>query len=257
MRRRLDLQPLQVHPDGVRVNVNDRAALMAAVAAEFGQQRTRALTVDAIVARTVDVIPDAAHVSLTMRGAHDTFTTLASTSDLAYRADALQYSHREGPCVGSAVTQGFHRSGDAATDGRWPTWGPEAGALGVRSLLSVPLVGESERGGALNMYSEKPYLFDDPEMLDLALVFACHVAQAIRSSSAIEGMETALDSRHAIGVALGMVMERYDCSEDVAFTFIRRLSSHQNRKVRDIAVDLVRHRRAPAFGSGEHPRADV
>lgn len=232
---------------------NDHAALLAEIAAELQDQTTEGLTVRAVVARTAEVVPEAQHVSLTVRKRRDTFATLAATSDLAERADELQYSLREGPCVDAALEAEWYRSGEAAHDPRWPRWGPRAGALGVRSLLSVRLMTQDQRVGALNMYSERPYLFDDSEVRDLALVYAVHVAQALSSARLVGGMETALDSRHVIGVALGLVMERYDMSEDLAFAFLRRLSSHQQRKLRDVATDLVRDRGAVGFGTGEGP----
>jgi ANTAR domain len=39
----------------------------------------------------------------------------------------------------------------------------------------------------------------------------------------------AVDRRTAIGKAVGMIMERFDLSDDRAFDVLRRLSSHENR----------------------------
>ena len=52
-------------------------------------------------------------------------------------------------------------------------------------------------------------------------------------------------SRHVIGMAQGIVMERFGLDEDRSFAFLSRLSSHQNRKLRDLAGDLVRTRTIP------------
>lgn len=55
----------------------------------------------------------------------------------------------------------------------------------------------------------------------------------------IENLETALERRTVIGQATGLVMERFGLSADVAFEVLRRLSQENNRKLYDIAHELV------------------
>jgi AmiR/NasT family two-component response regulator len=50
---------------------------------------------------------------------------------------------------------------------------------------------------------------------------------------------TALEHRTVIGQATGIVMERYDLRPDAAFAVLVRISSQRNRKVYEIAEDLV------------------
>ncbi|MGQ3554861.1 ANTAR domain-containing protein, partial [Streptomyces rochei] len=45
----------------------------------------------------------------------------------------------------------------------------------------------------------------------------------------------AMETRHAIGEAMGILMERHRMSEDDAFNVLRRLSQHHNIKLRDVA----------------------
>ena len=66
----------------------------------------------------------------------------------------------------------------------------------------------------------------------------------------VEQLTEALDRRTTIGQALGMLMERFDISHDEAFAFLVRCSSHQNRKLYDIAVELVETRELPAAVPG-------
>ena len=42
-----------------------------------------------------------------------------------------------------------------------------------------------------------------------------------------------------IGQAIGIVMERFGLTEDRAFAFLSRLSSHRNVKLRQVARELV------------------
>lgn len=52
-------------------------------------------------------------------------------------------------------------------------------------------------------------------------------------------LEEALESRTTIGTAIGLLMERERIDQDEAFGMLRTASQHTNRKLRDIAADLV------------------
>lgn len=58
----------------------------------------------------------------------------------------------------------------------------------------------------------------------------------------IAHLETALERRTVIGQASGIVMERYGVSAEAAFNVLARISSHTNRKVYEIATQLVETR---------------
>jgi hypothetical protein len=55
----------------------------------------------------------------------------------------------------------------------------------------------------------------------------------------IENLEAALERRTTIGQATGLVMERFGLPAEIAFEVLRRLSQERNRKLYDIAVELV------------------
>ena len=58
-------------------------------------------------------------------------------------------------------------------------------------------------------------------------------------------LEEALETRTVIGQTLGMLMERYGIGKDEAFAFLARSSQHENRKLHDIAAQLVETRELP------------
>jgi AmiR/NasT family two-component response regulator len=58
-------------------------------------------------------------------------------------------------------------------------------------------------------------------------------------------LREAVEHRTVIGIAIGVVMERLDLERDAAFEHLRTMSSHLNRKLYDIAVDVSAHRRLP------------
>ena len=55
----------------------------------------------------------------------------------------------------------------------------------------------------------------------------------------IENLRRALDSSRLIGTAIGIIVERYKVSTDVAFGVLAEASQESNRKLRDIAGDVV------------------
>jgi hypothetical protein len=56
----------------------------------------------------------------------------------------------------------------------------------------------------------------------------------------VDNLTIALRSNRDIGIALGVIMSRYRVSEDGAFDLLRTSSQDTQRKVRDLAVDVVR-----------------
>jgi hypothetical protein len=197
-----------------------------------------------------ELVPEADHVSLTIRTSRDGHKTLASSAAVAAEADALQYELGEGPCLEIADTGGWLRSGSVGTDPRWPQWGPRADGLGVRSLLSVAVTDREEPPGALNLYSAEPSSFADRDVVDLALVYAVHATTALSSARRASTLQTAVSSRHVIGMAQGIAMERYGIDQHQSFELLRRLSSTTNVKLRDVAAQIVETRTIPQERAG-------
>lgn len=224
---------------------SDVAADLAAVATELLAEPTEELTVRSIVNRAVEIVPDAESVSLTVRARHDKLRTLAATDDLAASADELQVTLGEGPCLDSVQQADSFRSGSVADDPRWPEWGPGAAALGVGSLLTVLAYAGSEPRCALTMYSRREGGFADHDDVELAILYATHAANALAAARLVDGLETAVDSRHQIGLAQGVVMERFGLTVDQSFGFLRRLSSTTNTKLVEVARTIVETREIP------------
>lgn len=80
----------------------------------------------------------------------------------------------------------------------------------------------------------------------MGLVFASHAAIALAGAQQEQRLRTALDSRELIGQAQGILMERHKLTGAQAFTALTRVSSHTNRKLVEIAEELV--------STGEMPR---
>ena len=224
---------------------HDSLAVFAALAAELQQEPDEAVTSRAIVTRMRELVPEADKVSLTIRTSRNRHKTLASSDPVAEEADALQYALGEGPCLEITDTGGWLRSGGVESDSRWPVWGPRAAEMGVRSLLSVAVTDRDEPLGALNLYSGERSGFADRDVVDLALVYAVHATNALSSARRAATLQTAVSSRHVIGMAQGIAMERYGIDQHQSFELLRRLSSTTNVKLRDVAAQIVQTRSIP------------
>ena len=58
-------------------------------------------------------------------------------------------------------------------------------------------------------------------------------------------MTTAVDARKLIGQAMGILMERFNLDSDHAFQVLKRFSQSSNRKLHDVAAELVDTRELP------------
>ena len=70
------------------------------------------------------------------------------------------------------------------------------------------------------------------------------LSQQVRALTAqVSQLTFARDSNRRIGMAMGIVMNQRQVDEEDAFDVLRRISQNTNRKLRDIAEDVIRERR--------------
>lgn len=204
------------------------------------------LTFQRVVDRAVDVVPGCDHCGLHLRKRRGKAESASATDEIAAAADRLQDELQEGPCVDAAFQRENFVVRDLRTDERWPTWAARAADLGIRSSMSVRLTANDETIGALNFYSDRPGAFDGDE--DIAMIFASHAAAAMANAQLVGGLRNALDSRHTIGVAQGVLAVRYGISYERAFQVLHRYSNDHNVKLRDVAERVLETRELPGNG---------
>jgi GAF domain-containing protein len=172
--------------------------------------------------------------------------TAAATSKNAERAHTLQTELDEGPCLDALTgNESYYLIIDAATDERWPRWGKiVAEELEVRSVLSIRLETRARRYGSLNLYGSRPDMFGIDD-LAVASIFARHASIALAQSQETDGLQKAMDARKVIGIAMGILMERYSIDSDRAFTVLQRYSQTNNIKLRDVAQQVADRRTLP------------
>jgi GAF domain-containing protein len=183
----------------------------------------------------------------------DVITTPLHTDPIVDQVDTLQQQLGEGPCLDAVSQRLIFYVDDLADDARWPHFGPQATAAGIRSVLALPLVA-SGRLGALNLYARYPAAFgvvDRAKGLLLAALAGLALSAARSHEDEerrSENLNMALGTREVIGQAQGILMERERITPGEAFDILRHASQHLNRKLRDVAQDLV--------DTGERPEAD-
>jgi hypothetical protein len=101
--------------------------------------------------------------------------------------------------------------------------------------------------GALNLYSDETVdAFSTEEVRKQALAFAerasIALTLAIRYNEQYDTsrqLEQALSSRALIDQAIGIVMAEQRCDARTAFDVLRQHSQNHNRKLRDVAEQLI------------------
>jgi hypothetical protein len=194
----------------------------------------------AIVEVAVERVPGAAAASIT-QAKGEKFVTVAATNDLARSADQIQYDLRTGPCLDAIVEQTIYRPRDLRTDRRWPEFGERVSRLGVGSMLSYRMNVNHGVIGGLNLYSGQVDAFDDMAAA-IGLLLATHgavAASAVAHLNHAEQLTVALATNRQIGEAMGILMATYRVTENQAFDLLRIASQNTNRKLREVAAEVV------------------
>lgn len=199
---------------------------------------------DQVVRVAAEVVTPAEACGLTMRRDGGAFT-IASSGELAARGDEIQYGADEGPCLDALRRGRVVEVVDLDRDGRWRRYRDHALRLGVASSLSLPMTIDQETVGALNLYATRPAAFTGPARRQ-ALAFADQAATALAvilrqadQTLLHQQLTDAMASRSVIDQALGVLMGQQRCTATEAFTLLRQASQHRNRKLRDVAAEII------------------
>ena len=232
--------------------MNDEEIKMATLFAELSEDLSSTpdgpLTFQRVVDRALEVVPGCDHCGLHLRKRRGRAESASATDEIAAEADRLQDELQDGPCVDAAFQNENFVVHDLRTDDRWPKWAERAAALGIRSSMSVRLSANDTTMGALNFYGDRPGAFDDEA--DIAMIFSSHAAAAMANARLVSGLRNAMDSRHTIGMAQGVLAVRYGISYERAFQVLHRYSNDHNIKLRDLAEIVLRTRELPGTGNG-------
>jgi hypothetical protein len=172
-------------------------------------------------------------------------STVAGSSNRAVELDRIEQAVGDGPCMRAMREMSPVIIDDVSADSRWPELARKFADAGVYSSLGVPLEINSEASAALNFFASKPGVFT-PNVYDKAVGFGAaahstlHLSVRIKSAeNRAEDLEAAMQNRTAINLACGVIMAQNRCSQSEAMEILTKVSSNRNRKLRDVATELI------------------
>ncbi len=134
-----------------------------------------------------------------------------------------------------------HAIGDMSN---WPRLAAAAGSAGVCDVMAEPLDLGPRCCGCLSFFATAAPL-DAMDVL-AAQAFAKQAAAVVANAVAFdelrrvnEQLTEGIRSRETIGLAKGILMRQEACREPEAFRILVATSQRLNRKVRDVASDLI------------------
>lgn len=226
----------------------DLADLLARAAREISTHGDLDSTLEAVVGCLTACLPAPHHVGVTERLRDGALETGPASHELVRELDRLQLSTGQGPTLDSFEVASVVAVEALPHDQRWHDYVPLAAALGVRSQLVVRLSVDDRTWGALTVCSTTSDQLD-PLVVRTTTLFAQYAAVAVERARREDNLKTALRTRKLIGQAIGIVMERFELNEEMAFRYLVRLSSNSNVKLRDVARDLVAQANGRTGGS--------
>lgn len=229
---------------------------MSALARDLEEEDDPDTMLAAIVAAAVAMIPGVEEGSISVVLARRQVSSQAPTGELPVQVDAIQEETQQGPCLDAAYQHQTVRVDNLATEDRWPLFAQRASATGAASMLSLQLYVEGDDLGALNLYARTPNAFTD-ESEQVGLLFAAHAAIAYVGARNEAQLAQALVSRDLIGQAKGILMERYQINGDHAFLVLIRSSQSSNRKLQDVAAELVESGTLPGVTGVPQPSSEA
>jgi hypothetical protein len=171
--------------------------------------------------------------------------TAAGSSERAIELDHIEQELGDGPCIRALKEMAPVIIDDVDRDPRWPALNRKLAEHNVRSTLGVPLEITGDASAALNFFATRPGVFT-ADIYDKAVGFAAAAHNTLNLSvrintaqNRVDDLEAAMQSRTAINLACGVIMAQNRCSQEEAMAILTKVSSNRNRKLRDVASELI------------------
>lgn len=174
-----------------------------------------------------------------------TLRLIASSEERMRLLELFELQGAEGPCLDAFSSGRPVQAGVEDSRRRWPTFGPHAAEVGFRRMCAVPLRVRADTIGALNLFRGGDEPFTDAEIqLAQAMGEVAAIAllqeRALREQGMLTGqLQAALNSRVTIEQAKGMLAEYLSVTVNEAFGLLRNYARENNRKLSEVAGDVV------------------
>jgi hypothetical protein len=167
----------------------------------------------------------------------------------------LQLTLGEGPChdvLTSAAPVLAADLGDAEFSRRWPAFTPAACQLGAGAVFAVPLTVGAIRTGVLGLYRSSPGPLSDRQFGDLLILADAATVMLLGSAHGNGKQEDGAElngqapdlalHRAEIDQATGMLTVQLGVPAGEAFARLRAYAYSQDRRLADVAGDIVARR---------------
>lgn len=173
---------------------------------------------------------------------HGTPKPVAATSDAAATPHLLWHQAGDGPCLAAIRDRTIQKIPDLLHDSaRTAINNHIGGTTAVGSAVVFPLRVGPDVLGALLLTARSPRAFATVS-LALGTALSTHTALALVCAAGRErntDLTQALQTSRLTGMAVGIVMTRQLLTPEQAFDELRRYSQRHNRKLRELAADIV------------------
>jgi hypothetical protein len=236
------------------VTTSRRETLWGQVAAHAAGQGRRVSVADACAVAVPCAQVTGAWVTAASGPAPD--FVMCVTDQVSEQLAEFQLTLGEGPChdvLVSAAPVLTGDLGDSQAGRRWPAFTPEAGQLGTRAVFAFPLTMGAILAGTMGLYRSSPgpltwaQLGDSLLLADTATVLlldgAGHNGDGGAGSAGLDAQAPGLAAHRAeIDQATGMLTLQLSVTAAEAFARLRAYAYAQDRRLADVAGDIVARR---------------
>lgn len=171
---------------------------------------------------------------------------MASSSEAMRILELFELQSQEGPCLDCFRTGKPIAYQDlASADVHWPRFAAEALAGGFHSVQAVPMRLRGAIIGALNLFhveSGAMYAADidaAQALADIATIAILQHRASLEAQVLNQQLNNALNTRVVIEQAKGMVAERESLDMEASFAVLRNHARNHNRRLADVAQDII------------------
>src|SRR2546423_1143476 len=188
-------------------------------------------------------------VGVTVRVGSSAWATMHATDETASTLEELQVTVGQGPCVDAFSDGGPVLAADLTareSQLRWPAFAPGALGAGARAIFAVPLQIGAIRWGAMDLYRSVPGGLDPDRLADALAVAECVNILLLDGAGDPAGPTWPHLDRTAhqaeVHQATGMLVVQLGVSAEAAFARLRGYAYAHDRKLGDVARDVVARR---------------
>jgi hypothetical protein len=223
-------------------NELDRARSFASAARELALSKDLSTTAKSAVVLAAALTGCDSATLWTLTEDRITLTAATNPAAAVPLAEAIN-ALREGPewdCLHGTSTIWID---ELRVETRWPRYRDRLlqAAQPTLSLIAFRLDAESEPASALILSSTQAGFFNE-QSLSLGAIFADHASVALAAATVADRaarMELTLSSNRRIGIAIGMMLARYRCTEEQAFALLESSSQASGRTTLELAEQVI------------------